>query len=449
MALNLDEELYDVNARLREIEEMCSDSDDDEADNEPSVVKYEPVGVVTTFKEEPVIYEEVQAVDSENVVLTTTTGGDEELASYQFIRVPIQDVVVETADTQQTDVNSHEIPKFIIPDTEKVQIVTNSTRKKKTTAPNVSKRTKSSKSKVEITSDNESVSKNRQPETTNVKRRGRQRKSKPKLRDHMDEEDRDRAANEARGYSISRKPEPRGKTKSTYHCLDCDFKVTFNSGILDHVNAEHRRIPLECTECDYVTFKWKALSGHRLKKHKLLGMKCPECNFKGSVLWQLRQHMEEKHEGVWVDGFEAEYSTPDKRPPHAETIPKQRGKVCPYAEHYDIYTEPGITWKDKYRGRKYRCRKCDHECSQRNNMMVHLNSAHFKQTLSCPWCEFTSLNAITLESHVRQKHEYKKRQCMVPGCYYHSVEEGRFQEHLLKKHGAVYDESDHSIKIYS
>ena len=35
MALNLDEELYDVNARLREIEEMCSDSDDDEADNEP------------------------------------------------------------------------------------------------------------------------------------------------------------------------------------------------------------------------------------------------------------------------------------------------------------------------------------------------------------------------------------------------------------------------------
>ena len=36
MALNLDEELYDVNARLREIEEMCSDSDDDEADNEPS-----------------------------------------------------------------------------------------------------------------------------------------------------------------------------------------------------------------------------------------------------------------------------------------------------------------------------------------------------------------------------------------------------------------------------
>ena len=35
MALNLDEELYDVNARLREIEEMCSDSDDDEANNEP------------------------------------------------------------------------------------------------------------------------------------------------------------------------------------------------------------------------------------------------------------------------------------------------------------------------------------------------------------------------------------------------------------------------------
>ena len=67
----------------------------------------------------------------------------------------------------------------------------------------------------------------------------------------------------------------------------------------------------------------------------------------------------------------------------------------------------------------------------------------------CPWCDFNSLNAITLESHGRQKHKYKKRECMVPGCNYHSVEEGRFQEHLMKKHGAVYDETDHSIKIYN
>ena len=125
-----------------------------------SVVKYEPVGVVTTFKEEPVIYEEVHADDSESVVLTTTTGGGEELASYQFIRVPIQDVVVETAETQHTDVNSDEIAEFIIPDTEKVQIVTNCTRKKKSFAPKVSKSPRSGKSKVEITSDNESVSKN-------------------------------------------------------------------------------------------------------------------------------------------------------------------------------------------------------------------------------------------------------------------------------------------------
>jgi len=266
---------------------------------------------------------------------------------------------------------------------------------------------------------------------------------------HMDEED-VRLVSEQRGYTVSKEfNAEKDKVMACYTCCYCQARVWHNSMILDHVNGEHRKIPLDCTECDYTTFLWKTLSNHRIKVHGLLSMKCPDCNFKGSVLWQMRQHLEEKHEGLYVEKFEAEYATKSGQPPKAKVKkPRKYGPDCPMSEHYDCFKDPGVSYKDKYKGRRYRCRKCDHECSQRNNMIIHLNVAHFKNNLLCPWCEFTTLNAITLESHVRQKHKYKKRECMVPGCNYHSVEEGRFQEHLLKKHGAVYDETDHSIKIY-
>jgi len=370
MAMNLEEELHDVDARLREIEQLCNDSDD----------------------------EAERALEDE-------IAGDADINVVEFK----QELVEDDPDYDY----DYDEPK-----------------------PKKSRLARRSKKVSRVVKD--------EPSTSS----GITRRPLLKRQGHMDEEDQT-AVNEQRGYRISKVLRP-GKVKpvSQFECTQCDMKVLHISMMLDHVNAEHRKVPLECTECDFVTFKWKTLSQHRIKSHCLLSMKCPDCNFKGSVMWQMRQHVEEKHPGLEVEAFEADYSTKDGQPPPPkEKRPRNHGPPCPFSEHYDVFKDPSVN--ERYKGKRYRCRNCEHECSQRNNMMVHLNVAHFKQQLMCPWCEFNSLNAITLESHVRQKHKYKKRECMVPGCNYHSVEEGRFQEHLLKKHGAVYDETDHSIKIYN
>ena len=71
-------------------------------------------------------------------------------------------------------------------------------------------------------------------------------------------------------------------------------------------------------------------------------------------------------------------------------------------------------------------------------MLIHLNVEHFKVPLLCIWCDFTTLNDTTLQSHVRTKHEYKKKPCSFEGCHFASIEVNRLQRHIedhqKKKH---------------
>ena len=71
-------------------------------------------------------------------------------------------------------------------------------------------------------------------------------------------------------------------------------------------------------------------------------------------------------------------------------------------------------------------------------MLIHLNVEHFKVPLLCIWCDFTTLNDTTLQSHVRTKHEYKKKPCSFEGCHFASIEVNKLQRHIedhqKKKH---------------
>ena len=125
-------------------------------------------------------------------------------------------------------------------------------------------------------------------------------KTSKKRKRQLDDEDKAKLDQE-RGYTIetlAKMSKSSGsKGEKVFRCVECAFQTPYDSTMADHVNSEHKRIPLECTECDYVCFKWKQIHLHRRKKHLMKGMKCPECNFKGVVIWQMEKHLDEKHDG--------------------------------------------------------------------------------------------------------------------------------------------------------
>ena len=111
-------------------------------------------------------------------------------------------------------------------------------------------------------------------------------------------------------------------------------------------------------------------------------------------------------------------------------------------QYYEITHDP-VTKK-----RHYHCTLCDHNHKSAANLLNHINAQHLKQQWKCVWCEFTTMNSNTLNDHSSKKHQYQKKQCIVPGCTYKTIQEETYQMHLAMKHNAVYDESDHSIKIF-
>jgi len=267
---------------------------------------------------------------------------------------------------------------------------------------------------------------------------------------HLDEEDQEKV-NKERGYKIEILACQR-KTQKGFRrhiCMECSYESPYLSSMADHVNVNHKKIPLECTECDYVTLAWKGLTLHRQKKHKLKAMKCPDCNFKGVVMWQMDKHMVEKHDGRDVTEFDTEYATLDGNPPTEDELKcKPRGSQMGHrnnggdaTKYYTIQHDPA-TLK-----RSYACTLCDQKNSRQFNMLVHLNVVHLKRELECTWCEFTTLNEYTLNDHSKKQHGRQKKECMLPDCKYDTIEENRLHEHLMKKHGAVYDPGDHSIKV--
>jgi len=269
---------------------------------------------------------------------------------------------------------------------------------------------------------------------------------------HLDEEDQE-MVDKDRGYRIQvvicKKNHEQQKGLRRHVCLECPYESPYLSSMADHVNINHKKVPLECTECDHLTLSWKGITLHRQKKHRLRAMRCPDCNFKGVVTWQMEKHMSDKHDGRDVDEFETEYATPDGKPPGQDELKsRKRGSRLGHrnnggdvTKYYTINHDPA-TLK-----RSYACNFCNQTNARQFNMLVHLNVAHLKKDLECTWCGFATLNEYTLNDHSKKQHERAKKECMLPDCSYGTIEENRLHEHLMKKHGAVYDPEDHSIKV--
>jgi len=294
-----------------------------------------------------------------------------------------------------------------------------------------------------------------------------------KRRGHLEPED-IHALEEERGFRMVEKTQEKttsskggggsGKKKKKeidYVCLSCNHTCNYLSAATDHVNVHHRKIPLECTECDYVTFRWKNISHHRLKFHNLKGMPCPVegCHFTGVVTWQMTRHMEDKHggshkvESLTFPAPEAKTSEernlenqPSKRNDWARENGYQMGNSRKTGGYLTKYYE--ITHDPVTKRRQYHCTMCDHQHKSAANLLNHINGVHLKQNMKCVWCDFTTLNSNTLNDHSSKKHQYEKKQCIVPGCKYKTIQEETYQMHLALKHNAVYDPSDHSIKIF-
>jgi len=274
-----------------------------------------------------------------------------------------------------------------------------------------------------------------------------------KRKGHLDEADVEHL-NQERGYRVETlvnesKPDNQ-KAKKKFSCMECSYESPYISSMLDHVNSQHKKIPLECTECEYVCLNFKAIHLHRRQKHKMKSMKCPSCSFKGVVLWQMENHMRDKHDRLEVpDQFETEYATPDGKAPTAEQLaPKARGAQRGHRHNGGEITKSYNIGHDPLTGKRiYLCTLCDQKNARQFNMLIHLNMVHFKRQLQCTWCDFTTLNENTLCDHSKKEHGQSKKECIIPDCKYATNEENRYHQHLLKKHNAVYDPTDHSIKV--
>ena len=234
-------------------------------------------------------------------------------------------------------------------------------------------------------------------------------------------------------------------------CITCNFRCKRQNVMKDHVNEVHLRVPLPCTDCDYVTFKWKALWGHRYKQHGLGAMRCPSCpNFRGVTRFQMEDHVFESHPGMDLSSsrFEADILKPEvfrKRQgleQHDKETPSLlvKRRAGHFSEHYFV--------TDSADGkRQYNCKVCPFVGKTNGVVTDHVNSKHLFVDYQCGFCDFSTKYMATLQTHNRDKHKSQKKECLLPDCTFSASCENTFQRHLLKKHNAVYDEVEHSIKI--
>jgi len=93
----------------------------------------------------------------------------------------------------------------------------------------------------------------------------------------------------------------------------------------------------------------------------------------------------------------------------------------PLTQHYTINSDGG--------SKVWSCNHCEKGFNSYTLFQVHLNAEHIKNSLQCFWCDWTSFNETSLQSHVRLKHGYKKKQCYFPNCNYGSVEANKLNKH--------------------
>ena len=226
-------------------------------------------------------------------------------------------------------------------------------------------------------------------------------------------------------------------------CLVCQKRFTYSILATDHVNAEHRGVVYECTECDYKTKRQKSLNNHRRAIHQILGMKCPLCVFKSVIHPRMVAHMKEKHpEAEIPEKFDAEIKSSKeyiKRNPETPRGPRRTGE---YSGHYSIKRDP------ETKKNSYCCNHCDSTHKTHNNMVAHLKCIHFRSLNKCSSCSYSTYNVKTFYTHLTTVHKMKKQACIVPGCRFGWMRDEVFHMHLWKKHSAVYDEHEHSIKVF-
>jgi len=233
-----------------------------------------------------------------------------------------------------------------------------------------------------------------------------------------------------RGFSIEavgRKPKSildngaKSQVVNIFRCIDCGQTRKSASNIRDHVNMRHKKVELPCTECSFVTFSWASLQSHRKLSHNLKGLKCPKCPFKSLVMFMMEKHLASNHPDL--DPMDP-INLAEVADPSLPAVPVGK-KESEMSSHYEYATSDS--------GKKViRCCECGFECPKLPRMYIHLNVEHIKKTMRCCWCDYTTLNDTSLNSHVRLKHDYKKKLCTVPGCNYTSIDDVRFTEHLEK-----------------
>ena len=241
-----------------------------------------------------------------------------------------------------------------------------------------------------------------------------------------------------------------------YECMECQQQIEFNSLMRDHVNVSHKRVIMECTECEFKSYNSKTLNNHRRSNHNLMGMKCPLCNFKSIIRPSMVAHMKKKHPDAEIpEKFDAERKSfrgitlkgneppGDRRRKGLRT--KRREHKGELSDHYTISHDP------ETEQRKYSCNHCDYTHIRYNRMSVHINSIHFKKEVKCTECSYSTYNMSTFYTHFRTSHKQKqveKKHCIVPDCNFVSLRDEVLQMHLWKKHGAIYDEEEHAIKVF-
>ena len=93
------------------------------------------------------------------------------------------------------------------------------------------------------------------------------------------------------------------------------------------------------------------------------------------------------------------------------------------------------------------CLYCDFTTKLTSNMPGHLNSKHFNRQIKCEECPFSTYYPKNLAVHMKKLHARVTRRCAVPGCKFRSIEDSRMNNHLVEKHGGMYDTAQNAIFV--
>jgi len=280
--------------------------------------------------------------------------------------------------------------------------------------------------------------------------------------------------------------------KNIYICQNCDYKTNYLTHLNNHHDSKHAKKEFQCSHCSFVTTWNTSFSTHMRLNHKIFKRKsknskngkliqnkkklkseesirkkeleklqffylsnnctpkdCPDCEKTFSNTTNMRTHYNSVHRGIVFPCDHCDYKATQKGHLKAH-IQSLHGKTtvcfCNLCDkkfsskpslRYHIYNYHTVkkdngNFSTVMESGKIKCRDCDKEYLNRNNLLRHFNIVHKGFRVSCDMCDFKAGEKSALKTHIQSIHEKIRYDCSQ--CDYKATQKGHLKTHMKRQH---------------